>query len=216
MEYAVARQNMVECQIRPSQVSDPLVLEAMAEIPREIFLPKALKGIAYIDDDVPLGNGRFLMEPLVLARMIQAAEIQSDDVVLLVGCATGYPAAVLARLASTVVAVESNPDLIERATRGLAELEIDTVTILQGEPAEGIGDQGPYDVIFFDGAVSEIPDTVTDQLAESGRAVAVVAGDGVGRLTLVTRRDGILGRRELFDAHTPYLPGFEPRSTFVF
>ena len=216
MDYAIARHNMVECQVRPSQVSDPLVLEAMAEIPREIFLPKALQGIAYIDDDVPLGNGRYLMEPLVMARLIQAAEIQSDDVVLLVGCATGYPAALLARLASTVVAVERDADLIERATRGLAELEIDTVTVLEGTPEDGLPDQGPYDVIFFDGAVSDIPETIAGQLAENGRVAAVVAGDGVGRVTLMTHRGGVLGSRELFDAHTPYLPGFEPKSTFVF
>jgi protein-L-isoaspartate(D-aspartate) O-methyltransferase len=216
MDYAIARRNMVESQVRPSQVSDPLVLQAMAEIPREIFLPKALQGIAYIDDDVPMGNGRYMMEPMVFARLIQAAEVQADDVVLLIGCATGYPAAVLARLASTVVAVESDADLIARANRGLSELEIDTVAILEGKPEEGLPSQELFDVIFFDGAVATIPDGITERLAENGRLVAVVAGERVGRGTLVTRRDGVLGHRELFDAQIPYLSGFEPKSTFVF
>ena len=216
MDYAAARHNMVESQIRPNRVTDPLVLAAMAEVPREAFLPKPLRGVACVDEDIPLGNGRHMMEPLVLARLLQGAEIAASDVVLVIGCATGYCSAVLARMANTVVALESEPDLAEAATETLGNLEIDTVALVEGSLRDGYAKQGPYDVIFFCGAVAEIPATIREQLSEGGRLVAVVSGGGMGKAILVTHRGGLFSRLELFDAATPLLPGFEPKPSFVF
>lgn len=217
MDFSIARQSMVKSQIRPNQVNDPEVLAAMAELPRETFLPKALQGVAYVDEDLPLGNGRYLMEPCVLARLLQAATIRSSDVALVIGCTTGYSAAVLSCLASAVVAVESDAKLVQAATNTLAELRIDTVAVMQGELREGCPKQAPFDVIVLDGAVSEIPDGLVQQLADGGRLVAAVRkNQAIGRGVLVVRRGDVIARRELFDATVPWLPGFEPAPGFVF
>ena len=216
MDYDAARHNMVESQIRPNRVTDPLVMAAMAEVPREAFLPKSLRGVAYVDNDIPLGNGRYMLEPLVLARLLQEAEIAASDVVLVIGCATGYCSAVLARMANTVVALESEPDLAEAATATLGELGIDTVACVEGALCEGYAKQGPYDVIFFCGAVPEIPVAIREQLSEGGRLVAVVSEGPMGKANLITRRDGLFSSLEKFDAATCLLPGFERRPSFVF
>ncbi len=216
MDFAAARHNMVENQIRPNRVTDPRVLSAMAELPREAFVPKALQSIAYVDEDIAIGEGRYLMEPMVLALLLQAADVRSTDVVLDIGCGTGYAAAVLARMASTVVTLESDAGLAVRATETLAELEIDTVAVVEGRLEKGYPKQAPYDVIFFGGAVSEVPPVITEQLADGGRLAAVIAGDGPGKGTLFTRYGGAVSRREMFDAGTPFLPGFAPSPTFTF
>ncbi len=217
MDYAAARFNMVENQIRTNRVIAPDVLEAMSELPRELFVPKQLRGIAYVDEDIDLGNGRYLMEPLVLARLLQLAQVRPSDVVLDVGCGTGYSAAVLARMASTVVALETDPDLATRAGGLLSELGVDTVAVVTGELRDGYPQQGPYDVIFVDGGVQEIPQALCNQLAEGGRLVTVVMrDDGFGRGVLLERIGGRFSRREAFDAATPLLPGFARAPGFIF
>lgn len=216
MDYAAARQTMVVNQILTNRVTDPLVIAAMEKVPREAFVPEAVKGIAYVDEAVPLGHGRYLMEPLVLARLLQEAQVTANDVVLDIGCGTGYAAALLAKMASTVVALESNTDLAAKATEILAELGIDTVAVVEGPLEEGYPKQAPYDVIFFGGAALQIPAKISDQLADGGRLVAIVAKDGVVRGTVMTRRKGVLSHREVFDAGTPPLPGFAPEPAFVF
>jgi protein-L-isoaspartate(D-aspartate) O-methyltransferase len=216
MDYTAVRKKMVDNQIRTNRVTDPLVISAMEELPREAFVPEELRGIAYVDEAVSLGHGRFLMEPMVLARLLQEAEVTSGDLVLDIGCGTGYAAAVLARLASTVVALESDPGLAVKATETLAELGIDTVAVVEGPLNDGYPKQAPYDVIVFGGSVDEIPQGILEQLAEDGRLVAVVGANDMGRGTVITRRKGLLSRREVFDAGTPPLPGFTPASTFAF
>ena len=216
MDYDAARHNMVESQIRPNRVTDPLVMAAMAEVPREAFLPKALRGVAYVDEDIALGNGRHMIEPLVLARLLQGAEIEPSDVVLVIGCATGYCSAVLACMANTVVALESDSGLAEAATATLGEQGVDTVAFVEGALRDGYAKQGPYDVIFFCGAVPGIPDAIRDQLAEGGRMVAVISDGPMGKAVLVTRRDGLFSRLEKFDAAMPPLLGFEAKPSFVF
>lgn len=219
MDYARARGNMVAGQLRPNQITDERILAAMAALPRESFVPRHLKGIAYVDDAVPIGHGRHLMEPMVLGRLLQAAELRATDVALLIGCGTGYTAAVLARVGSTVVAVESEPEFVRQANALLSELEITTVAVVQGPLEKGYPDQAPYNAIVFDGAIAGIPPAIADQLAEKGRLVAVVsrAGGraGMGRATLVTRYGDALSRVELFDAGTPWLPALAPKPTFV-
>jgi len=216
MDHAAARHNMVENQIRTNRVTDPMVIDALAELPREAFVPERLQGIAYVDEDLALGNDRYLMEPLVLALLLQAAEIGPDDIVLEVGSATGYGAAAIARMAATVVALESNAELAGIAERALAALDITNVAVVTEPLAEGYARQGPYDVIVFGGAVAEIPDGIAEQLAEGGRMVAVVSDGGIGRGTLFVRRAGIVSGRAVFDAGTPILSGFAKAASFVF
>ena len=216
MDYATARQHMVESQIRPNRVTDPAIISAMAEVPRETFVPKPFLGVAYVDEVIALGGGRHLLAPMVLARLLQTAEVKPGDAVLDIGCGPGYSAAVLARLADVVVAMESDPDLAAAASRNLAELEIDNVAVVNAPLDQGYAKQGPYDVIFFDGAVDRIPPAISDQLADGGRLVAVFSGNGMGKATLMSRHGDSLSRRQVFDAAAPALPGFVEETGFVF
>ncbi len=215
MDFALSRRNMVANQIRTNEVADERLLAAFGEIPRERFVPDQLKGVAYIDEDLPLKKGRYLMEPMVLAKLLQLAQVTPGDIVLDIGCATGYSTAVIARLANTVVALESDAELAARAAATLTELGADNAVVVNAPLAEGYPKQGPYDVIVFGGAVPRIPDTVARQLAEGGRLVAV-AGEGALRGILMTRSRGILSSRPVFDAATPVLPDFAPQQGFVF
>lgn len=215
-DAAISRSHMVDCQIKPNRVSDARVIAAMAAVPREHFVPKLLKGVAYLDEDLEIAPGRYLIEPMVLARLIEAAVIGADEAILDVGCGAGYSSAVLARLAAAVVALECDPELAERATRKLAEIEADNVAVIEGPLADGVADQGPFDVIFIGGGAEYIPDTLCDQLAEGGRLVYVSAGPGCGRGRLVTKIGGKLAGRDLFDAGTPLLPGFSSDPGFQF
>jgi protein-L-isoaspartate(D-aspartate) O-methyltransferase len=208
---------MVENQIRPNRVTDPLIVAAMSELPREAFVPETLQGVAYVDEDIPLGGGRWLMEPLTTALLLQTAEIGPEDVVLDVGCGTGYASAAMARMASAVVALESDPGLAAHANAALADLGLETVTVVEGPLPAGYPRQAPYDVIFIGGGVEEIPPAITDQLADGGRMVAVVYDKrGVGKGSLFIRVGAVVSGREGFDAATPTLPGFERESTFEF
>jgi protein-L-isoaspartate(D-aspartate) O-methyltransferase len=216
-DYTAARRNMVENQIRTNRVTDEALLAVMGEVPRECFVPETLRGIAYVDEDIAIGKGRYLIEPLVLARLLQTAAVEPNDVVLDVGCATGYSTAVLARLANTVVAVESDPDLAAQATATLAGLGLDNAVVVEGPLSEGYSKQAPYDVIVLGGAVPRISQTIADQLGEGGRLVAVVTDSGpMGRGLLMTRSGGTLSQRPVFDAATPPLPGMALEPGFVF
>ena len=216
MDFAAARGNMVDCQILPNRVTDQRLISALSTVPREAFVPTEFKGVAYIDEAIPLGGGRYLMEPLVTARLIQTAEPKAQDLALVIGCGTGYGAAVLSYLVGTVVAVESDGGLAKEANQILSDLGIDTVAIMEDHMENGYRKQAPYDVIFFDGAVADVPDAISSQLAEEGRLVAVVSKDGVGKAMLMTRHFDQLSSREVFDAGTPLLPGFERSESFVF
>lgn len=217
MDFAAARYLMIQHQIRTNRVTDPTVIAAMSELPRERFVPDDLRGIAYVDEDVPLGGGRFLTEPLVTALMLQAAEVDADDVVLNIGCGTGYTAAALARMASAVVALESDAALAEKAAAILSELELSTASVVVGPLRHGWPAQAPYDVIIFEGAIASVPPAIAEQLAEGGRIVALIGGDkGLRCGTLMLRRDGVLSSRRLFDAATPWMSEFLPETAFRF
>ena len=217
MDFSIARHNMVENQIRTNKVTDRRVLDALEEVPRERFVPDALKGIAYLDGDIELGAGRRLLEPMVFARLLQSAEIQPNEVVLDVGCGTGYSAAVLARLASTVVALESDRGLVQRASALLTELKVDTVAVIEGALAGGDKAHGPYDVIVIEGAVARLPDALVAQLAEGGRLVSVIARPGsVAQASLTLKVGSAVSTLPLFEAAASLLPGFAERAGFVF
>ncbi len=223
MDYRLARANMIDSQIRTNRVTDPRLLEALKAVPRERFLPEALRGIAYIDEDIDLGGSRSLMEPMVLARLLQAAAVMPGDMVLDIGCGCGYASAVLARLAGTVIALESDQALIATAEQALREQEIDNVALVGGELTAGYPEQAPYNMILLNGAVAEVPAAIQEQLADGGRLVTVLREDSglredsaLGRATLLERRGGHSARRTLFDATTALLPGFERAPGFVF
>jgi len=182
-----------------------------------MFVPKPMRGFAYVDEDLDIGGGRFIIEPLALARLLEAAKIKETDVVLNIGDATGYSTAVLSKLAQTVVSLECDADWATKATAALNELAIDNAAVVQGALDQGYPAQAPYDVIVFSGAVSEIPASICRQLSEGGRLVVIVdEGRGVGRGTMVVRVGDTWGRRQLFDARVPALPGFAKKAGFVF
>ncbi len=217
VDFAAARSNMVESQIRTNKVTDPNLLDAFETTPRERFVPESLRGIAYVDEDVALGGQRFVMEPMVLAKLLQAARPGPGDVALDLGCGSGYATAILSRLVATVVALEVDAALAAAANQTLDELEIDNAVVVEGQLAEGYPKQAPYNVILLNGAVSEVPLAIADQLAEGGRLVTVVSvGAGLGRATLMRRDSGVISSRILCDAAVPVLPGFEAAPGFVF
>ncbi|HEY4135238.1 MAG TPA: protein-L-isoaspartate O-methyltransferase [Alphaproteobacteria bacterium] len=216
MDFSVARRNMVDNQIRPNKVTSLSLLQALLDVPRERFVPEATRDVAYVDDDVPVGGNRWLMEPMLFARLVQSAEIEAADVVLDVGCVTGYGPAVLSRLSGTVVALEQDAALARAAGANVEALGIDNVALVEGTLTAGCPAQAPFNVILLEGAVHDVPAAITDQLAEGGRLVGVVDKGGAGQAVLIMRRNGVLSRRVLFDAATPRLPGFTPQPSFVF
>lgn len=208
---------MVENQLRTNRISDPGVLAAMGGVPRELFLPKSLHGVAYTDEDLLLPGGKFMIEPLVFARMLQAAEIGRDDVVLVVGCDTGYVAAVASKLAATIILMQPNDEIAARIQPVLDQVEADNVvTSVEADPAKGDPDQAPFDVIMVIGALAAVPATLIEQLNDDGRLVAVEGQGRVGKGVLVTKIHGSAAKRELFDAHVPDFKGAAMSEEFAF
>jgi protein-L-isoaspartate(D-aspartate) O-methyltransferase len=217
LDTAAARLNMVEGQLRTNGITEPALLDAFLAIPRDRFVPEALRDSAYVDADIPLGGGRYLIEPLVFGRLIQLAEVRARDRVLLVGAGTGYGAALLARLGASVVALESDTRLAGAASRSLAELRIAGVKVVEGPLPRGYDAEAPYDALIFEGAVADVSAELAGQLSEGGRAAAVLKpGAAVGQATAMTRIGSVLSRRPYFDAAAPVLPGFEAAPGFVF
>lgn len=218
-EFTAARINMVDSQIHPMGVVNEAILESFRTIRREEFVPQEQRRIAYCDEDLPVATGRCLMEPVTHARLIQAGAPKTGELVLDIGCATGYSAAILSRLAGRIVAVEQDATLLGAAEQNWARLGISNVMPHMGPLAEGNGAEGPYDLIAINGTVSEIPAALMEQLRPGGRLVTVIKTrqDKIGRAVLVMKeKDGAAGTRVLFDAAVPYLPGLMPRNDFVF
>lgn len=220
IDHATQRLNMVESQVRPSDVTDRRITRAMREIPRERFVPGLLKSIAYADEHLKVsesgGKQRYILSPRLLAKLVQLLEIEPDGLVLDVGPATGYSTALLAHLGQAVVALEEDARLAERTQEVLATLGIDNAAVITGSMQGGAADEGPYDAILINGAVSEVPPALLDQLKDGGRCAAVSIENGVGRATVWHRHGMTFDRRPAFDASAPYLPGFEPAPGFVF
>jgi protein-L-isoaspartate(D-aspartate) O-methyltransferase len=232
VDFQAVRRAMVDGQVRTNDVTNLDLIDAMLAIPREAFVPEHLAALAYLDRDLELQGGdgpaRYLLKPVVTARLIQAADIAVTDRVLVVGSGTGYSAAVVSRLASTVVALEENPTLAQAAQNTLRRLGFVTVTPVIGRLVAGWPAAAPFDVILVDGGVEAMPDALFAQLSEGGRLVAVMyggAGGGhgegpmqgqVGKATLFRSIRGEVGGRPLFDCTAPLLPGFKKAPSFVF
>jgi protein-L-isoaspartate(D-aspartate) O-methyltransferase len=218
--FSTARQKMVDGQVRPSDVTDARVIDAMLTVPREAFVPQNQRALAYLDLDLDVSEGgtakRFLIKPVVIAKMVQAADIKDTDDVLVVGCASGYLAALVAKLARQVTATECDPSLVAKARGVLAELGIENVTVKAVAVAVGDSAKAPFDVIILNGATEIVPDELYRQLKEGGRLVGVFAMTQPQRAMIVTRSHGDFGNRALFDAAIPVLPGLERPPAFVF
>jgi protein-L-isoaspartate(D-aspartate) O-methyltransferase len=218
--FSTARQKMVDCQVRPSDVTDIRIIDAMLAVPREAFVPENKRALAYLDLDLDVGEGgsvkRCLIQPAVLAKMLQAAEIKETDRVLVVGCATGYAAAVIAKFAGQVSATESDPALAAKARDILVQTGCGNVTVQTAAAAEGDPAGAPFDVIVLNGATEIVPERLHGQLRDGGRLVGVFAMSQPQRATIVTRSHGDFGHRALFDAAAPVLPGMERLPAFVF
>lgn len=217
--FSLARTAMVVSQLEPSGIQAGPVRAAFADIPREMFVPDSLRGVCYLDNDVALGQGRFMLEPLVLARMITALDIGAGARVLDVGCGFGYSSAVLARLAVQVTALDSDEKMLHEAHKHWETLGIQNISPILGELETGYEKNQPYDSILINGAVAQPPDQLIRQLAAHGRLVCVVKpnADAVGQVTLFKKDDqNRVMNHELFDAGSKYLKGFEPKVTFSF
>jgi len=226
-DFRLQRLNMVESQVRPSDVTDQRIIRAMLEVPRELFVPPALASMAYMDEPVPVlagdrrGEGRHLLAPRTFAKLVHLAEVGPDSAVLDVGCASGYSTAVLARLARRVVAVEPDQELAQQAVRVLESLDAGGATVLRGPLPAGAPAEGPFDAILLNGAVPAVPRALLEQLADSGRLVAIVADAAasppqLGRAQVWRRAGNTFDARPAFDAGAAPLPGFEAPAGFVF
>ncbi len=208
-DFAALRKNMIDGQLFPNRVTDRRVIEAFAKVPRERFVPDQARPRAYLDEHLHLGGGRYLLAPLVFARMVQEARIRYDDVVLDVGTASGYSAAVLGHLASAVIALESDEGLAVQAEEALTELGADNAAVVQGPLPGGWPAGAPYDIVLVHGAVPEPPENLIAQLGPRGRLLAVEAEpDAPGRVVLVEAMNGAPVKRDLFDASVPPLAAF--------
>jgi protein-L-isoaspartate(D-aspartate) O-methyltransferase len=197
-------------------VTDPKLLAAMSRVPRQIFVPTGLVGVAYVDKSLRIAPNRYLLEPLVLARLLQEAMVEQSDKALVIGAGAGYSAAILADLAGSVTVVESDPELADTARSNLAALAVSGAVVHLGPLDQGLAASGPYDVILIDGMIVELPRQIADQIAEHGRLVTIQAQEGrCGAGMLYRKLGGSVSSRILFDATGPFLPGFEPHSAFA-
>ena len=215
-DFESARQKMVDNQVRTTDVTSHSVLKAFLTVGREKFLPANMASIAYIDEDMEVAEGRFAMEPSPLAKLLQLADIRKTDLVLEVGCATGYASALLSLMADSVVALESDEALAESATETLSSNGFENVAVVSGPLAAGYPSAAPYDVIFVNGAVEELPEAFGAQLRDGGRMVAVIGTGGAAQARLFVRSGDDISSRPVFNASVKPLPEFTKKPEFIF
>lgn len=216
IDFETQRMAMVDCQIRPSDVTRLSVIAAMMEIPREEFAPEDLRAVAYAGEHLRLGSGRVVLDPRVFAKMLDGLDIQPDELVLDIGPAYGYSSAVISRLAEAVVAIEPDPDMAAEAVQRLHGVSADNVALLDGELAKGSPAHGPYDVITIQGGVQQIPAPLKNQLKEGGKIGAVFVNAKLGACMTGVKVNGQIDWSFAFNASAPLLPGFEKTPEFVF
>lgn len=218
LSFDNARKAMVESQIRANKVIDDAVIDAFSSIPREHFVPKTMRDIAYIDEDLSLSGGRYVIEPMVMARLIQAADLKPSSSVLVVGTGSGYGAAILSKIVSSVIAIDSRAAMVQKAEQNLENLEIGNVAVIQAKLQDGYLEESPYDAIFIEGAIECVPENLVTQLGPKGVIAAVwrPAGSHIGSASLWSQNAGDVTRRDLFNAQVPVLDEFKAKPSFVF
>ncbi len=214
-EFATRRVMMVDTQVRPSDVTKFPIIDAMLSVPRETFVPDARREAAYVGENLPLAPGRVVLEPRTLAKLLDALDIQPTELVLNIGCGLGYSAAVMARLAETVVAVEEDEALAADAQRILSEEGVDNAVVVTGKLAEGSAKCAPYDVITVEGGVEMVPEAVLAQLKDGGRIGAVFMEGAVGTVRVGYKAADKITWRSVFNATAPVLPGFQKPRGFI-
>ena len=215
-DFSAAREAMVDCQVRPSDVTRYAIIEAMLWAPRERFVPKSRRAVAYAGAEIPLTPGRALLEPRTFAKMLEVSQIGQGDLVLDLAPGTGYSSAVIARIAQAVVAIEPDETLAKQAEALMAELEVDNCVVAAGDATAGDPAHGPYDAIFINGAVQQLPRALGEQLKPGGRLVAIFTDGGASQCRVLTRTGNSLSARPMFDATAPLVPGFEKPVAFSF
>jgi protein-L-isoaspartate(D-aspartate) O-methyltransferase len=216
-DFAQARRTMVDCQIRPADVTDLRIIAAMQEVPREAYLPASRRALAYLDKDVPVSDtGRSLLKPAIFAKLVQGANIMETDRVLDVGCATGYSSVILSRLSASVVALEEDAALAHTASEMAVQSGASNVSVVSGPLVAGFADGGPYDVIVMEGATEVAPDSLLSQLKDGGRLVAVVGAIPIGKGAIYRKVGGHATMLPMFEGSAALLPGFVKPPAFVF
>ncbi len=216
-DSALQRKNMVESQVRPSDVTDRRITAAMQEVARETFVPsEAERCLAYMDGALPVSSSRAMMAPRTLARLLQLANIESTSKVLVVGALTGYSAVIASRMAASVVALEADATLVAAARENVARAGAGNVEVIQGDLVAGYSAGAPYDIVILDGAVEEIPEGLAAQIGQGGRLVAIETSAGLGHAIVLAKTGRVLSKRVAFDAGAPALPGFARPAGFVF
>jgi protein-L-isoaspartate(D-aspartate) O-methyltransferase len=214
-EFATRRVMMVDTQVRPSDVTKFPIIDAMLQVPREVYVPRGLQEAAYVGENVQIAPDRVVLEARTLAKMLDALNIQPGEMVLDLGCGLGYSAAVIARLADTVVAVEEDVDLAAEAQRVLSQEGVDNAVVVAGPLAAGAAKHGPYDVITVEGGVEALPEALLAQLKDGGRIAAIFVDGALGTVRTGVKQDGRVVWRFAFNAAAPLLPGFERARGFV-
>jgi len=214
-DFAARRRMMVDTQIRPADVTKYPIIDAMLSVPREIFVPDAQRDIAYAGEDLPLGAGRVLLEPRTLAKMLDTLDLGPDELVMDVGSGFGYSAAVIARLAQAVIAVEEDESMAGEAQALLAEAGADNAVVHQGPLSEGAAEHGPYDVIVVEGGLEQVPEALVAQLKDGGRMACLFVDGALGEVRIGYKSGGNMTWRFEFNAAAPVLPGFEKEQAFA-
>ncbi len=218
MNYAAARKHMVDSQVRPNNVTNLTLQQAMEEVPRESFVPMGAQAMAYAEIDVEIFSDRYMLRARDFSKLVHAARITEDELVLDVGCGYGYSSAILARLASMVMAVEEEDEIVAAAEQKLGDMSLDNVVVVRGSLIAGLPQQGPFDaIVIAGGAVDKVPKGLLDQLKDGGRLVCVVMRDGLGHAMVYTKSGDHIGERAVFEASPKgLLPGFAAEKAFVF
>jgi protein-L-isoaspartate(D-aspartate) O-methyltransferase len=214
-DFAARRLMMVDTQVRPSDVTKFPVIDAMLTVPRELFVPDSRREAAYAGDNVDIGANRVVLEPRTLAKMLDALNVQGDELVLDVGCGLGYSSAVVSRMAQAVVALEEDEDMAAEAQALLLDTGADNVITHTGPLAEGAAEHGPYDVIMVQGGVENLPENLAAQLKDDGRIACVFMQGALGEVRIGYKSGGAISWRFEFNAGAPVLPGFEKQSAFA-
>lgn len=215
-DFQAAREAMVDCQVRPSDVTKYPIIDALLRTPREIYVPEAKQAVAYVGEHIAVGEERVILDPRTFAKMLDAISIRSDELVLDVACGTGYSTAIISHLAEVVVALENNEAMAKQAGETLSEAGIDNAIVVNAALSAGAPKHGPYDVIVVEAAIQEFPDTLANQLKDGGRVVAIIDDGEISQCKVGIKTGQKIAWRAEFDATAPLLAGFEKPEAFSF